>query len=91
MEQGTDPQIPQYYAGKKIFVTGATGFIGKVLVEKLLRSCPKVAKIYILLRSKKSQSVEERLKKEFGECAVSKLVKFIIALQPACLHMTCKY
>ncbi|KAJ8958400.1 hypothetical protein NQ318_002182 [Aromia moschata] len=36
--------IPQYFAGKNIFVTGATGFIGKALVEKLLRSCPDAKK-----------------------------------------------
>jgi FlaA1/EpsC-like NDP-sugar epimerase len=35
---------------RSIFITGATGFVGKVLVEKLLRSCPDIAKIYILVR-----------------------------------------
>ncbi|KAJ8916667.1 hypothetical protein NQ315_000312, partial [Exocentrus adspersus] len=55
------PTIPEYFAGKSVFVTGATGFIGKVLVEKLLRSCPDVAKIYVLIRAKKGKSVEERI------------------------------
>lgn len=32
------------------------------MVEKLLRSCPQVDTIYLLLRNKRGQSGEERLK-----------------------------
>ena len=32
--------IAEYFKGKCIFITGATGFIGKQLVEKIVRSCP---------------------------------------------------
>lgn len=46
--------ITEYYHGKKILVTGATGFCGKVLVEKLLRSCESITSIYVLMRSKKN-------------------------------------
>nr|XP_022912685.1 putative fatty acyl-CoA reductase CG5065 [Onthophagus taurus] len=58
-------KLSQWYDGKKIFITGATGSMGKVLVEKLLRST-NVKIIYILIRSKRGQSVEERLKKYFS-------------------------
>ncbi|XP_017774674.1 PREDICTED: fatty acyl-CoA reductase 1-like [Nicrophorus vespilloides] len=54
--------IPEFYRGKSVFVTGASGFIGKVLVEKLLRSCPDIGKIYILLRPKKNKTLEDRMK-----------------------------
>jgi FlaA1/EpsC-like NDP-sugar epimerase len=30
------PSIPEFYRDKCIFITGATGFMGKALVEKLL-------------------------------------------------------
>ncbi|XP_050358546.1 putative fatty acyl-CoA reductase CG5065 [Nymphalis io] len=53
--------VAEYYAGKSIFITGATGFMGKVLVEKLLRSCQDLKTIYILVRKKKGQSAESRL------------------------------
>lgn len=43
-----------------VLVTGANGFLGSVLVEKLLR-CFEVKKIYILMRSKAKKSVEERM------------------------------
>jgi len=32
--------IADFFKQKTIFITGATGFIGKQLVEKLVRSCP---------------------------------------------------
>lgn len=54
--------IPEFYADQEIFVTGASGFLGKVLVEKLLRSCGDLRTIYILLRPKKGKSIEERAK-----------------------------
>ncbi|KAE8295830.1 Fatty acyl-CoA reductase 1 [Larimichthys crocea] len=42
--------IPEYYAGKNVLITGATGFMGKVLLEKLLRSCPEVKSVYVMVR-----------------------------------------
>lgn len=36
------------------------GFMGKVLVEKLLRDCERLGKIYILVRQKKGVSPQER-------------------------------
>lgn len=37
------------------------GFMGKVLIEKLLRSCPDLNRIFVLMRGKKNKSPEERL------------------------------
>ncbi|XP_039391829.1 fatty acyl-CoA reductase 1 isoform X2 [Mauremys reevesii] len=53
--------IPEYYEGKNVLLTGATGFMGKVLLEKLLRSCPKVKAVYILVRHKAGQTPQERM------------------------------
>uniref|UniRef100_A0AAQ5XYG4 Fatty acyl-CoA reductase n=1 Tax=Amphiprion ocellaris TaxID=80972 RepID=A0AAQ5XYG4_AMPOC len=53
--------IPEYFAGKNVLISGATGFMGKVLLEKLLRSCPDVGSVYVLVRSKAGQSPEERI------------------------------
>lgn len=35
--------------------------MGKALIEKLLRDCPKLKKIYVLLRPKKNKNCHERL------------------------------
>ncbi|ENN72488.1 hypothetical protein YQE_10829, partial [Dendroctonus ponderosae] len=53
--------VANFYNGKTVFITGGTGFMGKVLLEKLLRSCPGVAQIYLLIRPKKGQNAQERL------------------------------
>lgn len=56
------PSIPEFYANQEIFITGASGFLGKVLVEKLLRSCGDLKTIYVLIRPKKGNSIEQRIK-----------------------------
>ena len=53
--------INRFYSGKSIVVTGSTGFIGKVLIEKLLYSCPDVKKIYLLIRSSNGMSPHSRM------------------------------
>lgn len=60
------PSITDFYAHKDIFITGATGFLGKCLVEKLLRDVPDIGRVMILIRPKKGKSVEERLKSVLG-------------------------
>lgn len=55
------PSIADFYSGKNVFVTGGTGFVGKVLIEKLLRSCPGVKTVYCLIRPKKGLNAVERL------------------------------
>ena len=56
------PSIRQFYTGRDIFVTGGTGFMGKCLLEKLLRSIPGEGKIFILVRPKKGKTMQERVK-----------------------------
>lgn len=54
--------ITKFYDGSRIFLTGATGFIGKALLEKLLRSCDGISTIYLLIRTKRGIGVEQRFK-----------------------------
>jgi fatty acyl-CoA reductase len=59
-ESGNGSSIADFYAGRSIFITGATGFMGKVLVEKLLRSCPGVKCLYLLMRPTATKDIECR-------------------------------
>ena len=45
--------VRDYYAGKVVLLTGATGLLGKVLVEKLLRDFTHVRRLYVLIRPKR--------------------------------------
>ncbi|KAM0943970.1 putative oxidoreductase [Dioscorea sansibarensis] len=56
--------IASYLKGKQFLITGATGFLGKVLVEKILRTTPDVGKIYVLIKAKDEESAMKRLKCE---------------------------
>ena len=53
--------IVGFYRDRSIFITGATGFMGKVLVEKLLRCCPGVKTLYLLMRPKAGNDIRTRL------------------------------
>ena len=44
--------VRDYYAGKVVLLTGATGLLGKVLVEKLLRDFAHIRCLYVLIRPK---------------------------------------
>ncbi|XP_065172770.1 fatty acyl-CoA reductase 2-like, partial [Atheta coriaria] len=64
MERAED-RVAKMFANKVILITGVTGFVGKVLLEKLLRSCPHIRKIYVIIRPKYKMTSEERLEKIF--------------------------
>lgn len=59
-------RISDMFNGKKVFLTGGTGFLGKVLVEKFLRRCDGLEKIYMLVRNKKGKDPNERLREQFN-------------------------
>lgn len=63
-------KMQEFYKGKSIFITGASGFMGKVLIEKLLYSCSEVKQIMILVRAKRGKSAAQRVQ-EFSSLPVS--------------------
>ncbi|MDA0837246.1 MAG: AMP-binding protein [Planctomycetota bacterium] len=64
-------QIREFLRGKSILITGATGFLGKPLVEKILYEVPDVEQIYLLIRPKTRSNGEvitaaDRVRGEFS-------------------------
>ncbi|GFO50602.1 fatty acyl-coa reductase [Plakobranchus ocellatus] len=65
--------VASFYRNKTILLTGVTGFMGKVLLEKLLRSCPGIRRCYALVRPKKGQTPQERMESILSSKLYSKL------------------
>lgn len=59
-------KISDFYKNANIFITGGTGFIGKSLIEKLLRTCQDLDTIYVLVRAKKGVKPRDRLNALFS-------------------------
>ena len=57
-------QISNFFSRKSVLITGSTGFMGKLMVHKLLTSCPGIENIYLPTRPKKNLRPEERLKSD---------------------------
>ncbi|WJX68164.1 factor arrest protein 3 [Trifolium repens] len=72
MELGS---IMQFLEGKTVLVTGATGFLAKIFVEKILRVQPNIKKLFLLLRAKDSKSAIQRFAKEIVGKDLFKLLK----------------
>lgn len=65
-DQDVTDRISAVFRGKKILLTGGTGFMGKVFVEKILRVCPDIDCFYLLVRTKKGKNPQERLREVYA-------------------------
>lgn len=53
--------LQNWFNDKNIFITGASGFLGVALLEKILRTIPNHGDIYLMLREKKGKAIDERI------------------------------
>ncbi|TXG73647.1 hypothetical protein EZV62_002226 [Acer yangbiense] len=67
--------IIQFLENKTILVIGATGFLGKIFVEKTLRIQPNVKKLYLLVRAKDAYSATQRILNEVVEIELFKVLR----------------
>lgn len=63
--QGSD--IQEFLRGARVLLTGGTGFMGKMVLEKLLRSIPHLDHVYLIIRPKKGNGVNDRLNAIFED------------------------
>lgn len=65
MVESPPSEVAAFFRGRGILVTGGTGFMGKVLLEKLLYACPEISAIYVLMRAKRDKTPEVRLEEMY--------------------------
>ncbi|KAK3136330.1 hypothetical protein QOZ80_5BG0431860 [Eleusine coracana subsp. coracana] len=56
--------ISEFLGAKNFLITGGTGFLAKVLIEKILRTNADVGKIYVVTKARDTAAAMKRLQKE---------------------------
>ena len=51
-------EVKEFYKGKTVLVTGTTGFVGKVLLNRIIDSCTNVKRIYLMVRPKHNMTLQ---------------------------------
>ncbi|XP_042461181.1 probable fatty acyl-CoA reductase 4 [Zingiber officinale] len=64
MESSREKSIVDFFKAKTILVTGSTGFLAKMFVEKLLRVQADVERVFLLIRAADAASAMQRLEDE---------------------------
>lgn len=60
-------RVTAQLSGKRVLITGTTGFLGKVVLEKLIRAVPDIGGIYLLIRgNKRHPEARERFLNEIA-------------------------
>lgn len=68
------PSIANFLAGKNVFITGGTGFLGTVLIERLLSATPDIGKVYVLIRDKNGHSASSRIERLMSKVVSSQRI-----------------
>lgn len=64
LQERTSSKIADGFENSTVFLTGATGYLGKMFLEKLLR-LSKTVKVFILVRPKKGKDTRTRFQEIF--------------------------
>ena len=68
---GTQSNALHQLHGKRVLITGTTGFLGKVVLEKLMRSVPGIGGIVLLIRGNRHyDSARDRFLNEVASASV---------------------
>lgn len=54
-------EVRDFFRGKTVLVTGTTGFVGKVLLEKMIRAFPDIKRIYLMIRPRPNITLAQRM------------------------------
>ncbi|MCK7544458.1 fatty acyl-CoA reductase [Marinobacter bryozoorum] len=67
----TDSSVRRALKGKHVLITGTTGFLGKAVLEKLIRAVPEVGGVHVLVRGNaRHPDARERFFSEIASASV---------------------
>ncbi len=76
--QTTQLSVPAALSGKRILLTGSTGFLAKVVLEKLIRTVPDLKGVILLIRGGKDGTPDgacERFRRQVGGSSIFDLLR----------------
>jgi alcohol-forming fatty acyl-CoA reductase len=62
--------VPAALSGKRILLTGATGFLAKVVLEKLIRTVPGIDGVILLIRGGEAGDARERFQRQVATSSI---------------------
>ncbi|URE25888.1 fatty acyl-CoA reductase [Musa troglodytarum] len=68
-------RIVEFLKDKSILITGSTGFLAKIFVEKVLRVQPEVKRLFLLVRAADAASANQRVQTEILEKDLFKVLR----------------
>jgi nucleoside-diphosphate-sugar epimerase len=66
----TELSVPAALAGKRVLLTGATGFLAKVVLEKLIRTVPDIKGVILLIRGGEQGDARERFLRQVATSSI---------------------
>lgn len=79
--------VKQQLAGKRVLITGTTGFLAKVLLETLIREVPEISEFVLLIRGNREYpTAQERFQ---GEILSSSIFEPMRVQDPGNLYFLC--
>jgi fatty acyl-CoA reductase len=62
--------VPAALSGKRVLLTGATGFLAKVVLEKLIRTAPDLGGVILLIRGGGKGDARERFQRQIATSSI---------------------
>ncbi len=70
MSQANPLSVVSAFKQKRVFITGVTGFLGKAILESILRETPDVEQVCLLVRPSQRHTAHERCMKDVFESSL---------------------
>ncbi|MGZ5183446.1 MAG: SDR family oxidoreductase, partial [Ramlibacter sp.] len=70
LEPSAVPSVASALAGKRILLTGATGFLAKVVLEKLIRTVPDLGGVILLIRGGEQGDARQRFLRQIAGSSI---------------------